>query len=296
MISTRITPRVVSTCLALHLGLWLVLDLLVQSSAGGRFGMVKAAERMIALMLAYAVAFSLNLEIAAEYKHAGWLRVAWLALAANAGISFFRPVFESRILDLISPGSWERPLFGLVLHLLIIPANCFLLFGVLAMWFAYHRVGLGFKIERRDYVAMAGVLVLMLGLLAYRENLTEAQSPYVTSRVLQPIGLVLLSVCSAVSLVLYRLAVQMGGGQLARALRWLTIYALLRGVLVLVRALKLAFLPEAGSLVDRYILEIGWQVVPWIVTLAAACRVELTVRAARELEQRRAAKRELVSV
>jgi len=294
MISERITPKVVSACMALHLGLWLPLDILVQSGAT-ELRLARAAERLIALMLAYAAAFAINLEIAEEHRHAGWLRVAWLALAANAGISFFRPLFESRILDFVSPGSWDWPLLGLAQHLLIIPANCFLLFGVLAMWFAYHRVGLGFKIEHRDYVAMAGVLVIMLGLLALRENLTEAQSPYMTSRVLQPIGLVLLSICSAVSLVLYRLAMQMGGGQLARALRWLTIYALLRGVLVLVRALRLDFLPEAGSWMDRYLLEIGWQTVPWIATLAAACRAELTVKAAKELAQRRAAKRELVS-
>jgi len=64
---------------------------------------------------------------------------------------------------------------------------------------------------------------------------------------------------------------------------------------VLVRALRLDFLPEAGSWMDRYLLEIGWQMVPWIATLAAACRAELTVKAAKELAQRRAAKRELVS-
>ena len=164
------------------------------------------------------------------------------------------------------------------------------------MWRAYHKVGLGFRIELRDYAAMAGVLLLSLAVFMYRENLTEAQSPYLTSRILQPVGLILLSICAALSLGLQRLAVQMGGGQLARALRWLTLYVLVRGVLVLLNAARPEFVSVAGPWVVRSVFDIGWQLVPWIVVLAAACRAELTVKAARELEQRRAAKGELVPV
>ena len=151
-------------------------------------------------------------------------------------------------------------------------------------------------IERRVYPMMAGVIAMVLAMLVYRENLTEAQSPYLASRILQPAGLVLLAICSAMALVLYRLAVQMGGGRLAVALRLLTIYVLLRGVLVLLRALKLEYFPDLAGWPDRYLFEVGWQIVPWVAALAAACRAELTVKAARELEQRRAARSALASV
>lgn len=296
MISARITPRVVAIGLAVHLLMWLVLRQAALTEGDGGARLALAVERVIALMVAYGVACAINLEIANEYRSSSWLRFAWLAFAANAAISLFRPVVESQILYSIAPADWDQAEMGLLQHLLIIPANCCFLLGVLSMWFAYHRVGLGFRIERRDYLAMAGVLILTIGLMTYRENLTEAQSPYLTSRILQPVGLILLSVCSAASIVLYRLAMQMGGGQLALALRWLTVYVLLRGVLVLLRALSLDFLPEGGTWLGRYVIEVGWQIVPWIVALAAVCRAELTVKAARELEQRRAAKSELVSV
>ena len=50
------------------------------------------------------------------------------------------------------------------------------------------------------------------------EHLTESQSPILASRLLQPFGLALLSICAAMSLVLYRISMQMGGGRLAVAL------------------------------------------------------------------------------
>ena len=59
-------------------------------------------------------------------------------------------------------------------------------------------------------------------------------------------------------------------------------------------AAKREFSLLGGAELVRILSEAGWQLVPWIAALAAASRAELTVRAARELEQRRAAKDELV--
>lgn len=289
MLASRLTPKVIVAGLALHIGAWLALDA-ASWATGERWRTGIAALRLTLGMLAYAVAFGLNLEIAREYRQSPKLRLAWLALAANSGIFFLRPLVETTLWNRIFPGYTSDPLEGLLLHLLIVPANCCILIGVLAMWSAYHEVGLGFRVMRRDYALMAGVIALGILLLFYRQHLTEAQSPYLASRVLQPVGLVLLGLCSAMSLALYRLAVQMDGGRLAAALRWLTIYVLLRGVLVLLRALKLEFLPEGVLWPERYLFEIGWQTVPWLAAMAAACRAELTVRAARELAQRRAAR------
>lgn len=295
MVAMWITPRTIVIALIAQLALWGILELAGQLT-GHNLWVGKAELRLVGGVIAYAIAVKLNLEIAEEYRNTFWLRVAWLALAANAAIFFFRPFIESPLAPGIAPGSLTRPLLGLWLHLLIIPANICFLVGVLSMWRAYHEVGLGFKIELRDYAAMAGVLLVFLSLFVFRANLTEAQSPYLTSRILQPVGLVFLSVCTAISLVLHRLAVQMGGGQLARALRWLTIYVLLRGVLVLLNAAKPEISLLGGAGLVRLVLEAGWQLIPWIAVLAAASRAELTIRAARELEQRRAAKDELVPV
>ena len=293
-VSVWIAPRAVFAVVAIQLALWATLELLGQFSGRNQV-VAKAGIRLAGGVLAYASAAWSNLEISREYRNAFWLRIAWLALALNATIFFFRPFVESPLASQLAPHEITRPLLGLWLHLLIIPANICFLVGVLSMWRAYHEVGLGFRIERRDYVGMAGVLLVFLPLYFFRANLTEAQSPYLTSRMLQPVGLVLLASCAAVSLVLHRLAVQMGGGQLARALRWLTIYVLFRGVLVLLNATKPEIPLLGGPELARIFLEAGWQLIPWIAALAAASRAELTVRAARELEQRRAAKSELVT-
>lgn len=293
-VSTWIAPRTVFTVVALQLILWALLEVLGQVSGSSHWA-AKAGIRLTGAVTAYALAAWLNVGVAGEYRNAFWLRVAWMALALNAMIFFFRPFVESPLALRISPDEITRPLLGLWLHLLIIPANICFLVGVLSMWRAYHKVGLGFRIEVRDYVAMTGVLLIFLSLYFFRANLTEAQSPYLTSRILQPVGLVLLANCTAVSLVLHRLAVQMGGGQLAWALRWLTIYVLLRGVLVLLNAAKPELSSLGGSEFVRIFAEAGWQLIPWLAALAAVSRAELTVRAARELEQRRAAKDELVT-
>jgi hypothetical protein len=294
MIAARITPRVVAAGLALQLAGWLLLDLLEQGTASRQLAIAKAAFRTLLTLVACGAALLLNLEVASEYRHARWLRLAWLALAANAGLSMVRWMVESRLIDYFAPGYARGGMLGLLQHLVLIPGNLCFLAGVLAMWAAYHRVGLGFGLERRDWAAMAGVMVLTIGLLVFRENLTEAQSPYLVSRVLQRVGLGLLSLCLAVSLVLHRLAMQMGGGRLATALRWLVVFIALRATLVLLGALRREWLP--AGLPDRYLFELGWQIVPWTMALAASARAELTVRAARELAARRASRDAFASV
>ncbi len=297
MIAARITPKVVWFGLALNLGAFLAVHLPWRAGLAPRLWVTESAIRTGFLCLAFALALALNLEIAAEHRETWWLRVAWLALAANAGVSVVRIIVESSLFNLIWPGYTRAPLWGLLQHLTIVPANAFLLFGLLAMWWAYHRVGLGFTIEKRDYAVIAGILILFFALMVSREGLSQARSPYDVSRWLQLIGLALLSFCAAASLATHRLAMQMGGGKLAVALRFLTFYTLLRGVLVLIQAGQRMSLIEGQSSGVSYSLYIGlcWQAAPWIAALAAAYRAEMTVHAARELEQQRAAKAVLAS-
>jgi hypothetical protein len=223
--------------------------------------------------------------------------LAWLALAGNAAVSIVRIVVESTLFNLIWPDYTRDPLWGLLRHLTIVPANAFLLFGLLAMWWAYHQVGLGFAIKKRDYAAIAGILGLLIALMFFHEGLSEARSPHPLSRWLQLIGLALLTFSAAASLATHRMAMQMGGGKLAVALRFLTLYTLLRGVLVLIQAGQKMSLMDGQQPGVSYsiFMVLSWQVAPWIVALAAAYRAEMTVHAARELEQQRSTRAVLAS-
>lgn len=280
MLAARLTPKLIITGLVPHLALWLMVSLSVSFRLLPEFYPVSLGVRVFASCVALALALLLNVEIAREYRSAPWLRVAWLALAANAGISIFRMIFESPLLTLIWP-EYTTGLRGLWQHLAIVPANFSLLVGVVTMCLAYHRVGLGFEIERRDYVLMAAIAALLIALMVFRGGLSEAQSPYLSSRLLQQLGLLLLALVSAVSVVLHRMTMQMGGGKLALALRVLTLYALLRSLLVLPGA---EFSPVVES-IRSHLLTLAWQTVLWLPALAAAYRAQLTLNAARELQQ-----------
>lgn len=252
----------------------------------------------IAGMVAYGVALLLSLEVAAEYRQAHWARLAWLLLAANAAISLVKRSIGSPLFDFLMEGYRTSPLRGLLDNLLVVPANLCLLGGLLAMWWAFHRIGLGFKIERRYWAAMIGVAALFLTLLVFRGSLSQGQSPYLISRIMQPLGLMLLGVISAFGLVLHAYAVQMGDGRLSAVMRWLMFYVLLRGVLVLLRGLlspKLPLALDIPSDLDEWVFDLLWQVVQWAAAMAAACRAQLTVSAAQQLEQLRAAKAAVVT-
>jgi hypothetical protein len=297
MIAARITPKIVWFGLALNLCAWLACNMPWRAGLAARHWVAEGAIRTGFLCIAYGMALALNLEIAAEHRQTRWVRFAWLALAGNAAVSIVRIVVESSLFNLIWPGYTRGPLWGLLQHLAIAPANAFMLFGLLAMWWSYNRVGLGFAIEKRDYAAIAAVLGLFIGLMVFREGLSEARSPYAVSRWLQLIGLALLTFSAAASLATHRMAMQMGGGKLAVALRFLTLYTLLRAALVLLQASQRMALMEGQQSSGPYsvFMDLCWQAVPWIAALAAAYRAEMTVHAARELEHQRAAKAILAS-
>ena len=134
---------------------WIFCDLFASPTG-------KAAAKLAGGTLAYAIASWMALRVAGEHRQQkpqqNWMKLAWLAMGANALMFTLRPLVESHLWEQVMPGYTSSPLEGLLLHLLIIPANCFFLIGVLAMWKAYAGVGLGFRITARDYVAMAAVL------------------------------------------------------------------------------------------------------------------------------------------
>lgn len=297
MLAARITPKVVAYGLAGELLLLTGLYLPAALGWTGRFRLIEAVVMTVAGVLAYGVALLLSLEVAAEYQQARWARLGWLLLAANAALSLIKRSAGSPLFDLVTEGYRAGPLRGLLDNLLVVPANLCLLAGLLALWWGWQGLGLGFKIERRDWAMMAGVAALFLTLLLQRENLSQGQSPYLLSRVLQPLGLGLLAAASACGLVLHRYAIQMGDGRLAMVMRWLMIYVLLRGVLVLLRGVfspQVPLLLDSPSELEQWTFDLLWQAVHWAAAMAAACCAHLKVSAAQQLKQLRADKAAVV--
>jgi hypothetical protein len=296
MIASRITPKIIFYGLALNLSLWLLAHFLYKLGWKPPLLISAYAIHTYFSFWAFLFAFLLNLEIAGEYRDARWLRISWLALAGNAGISVIRYVIESKLLDLIWEGYRDGYIFGLIQHSVIVPANVCLMVGLLAMGWSYHKVGLGFRIEKRDYAFITGLLLLTVSIFAFREGLTQAKSPYSAGKYLQLINIGQLALSAAASIVLHRIAVQMDGGKLAIALRMLSFYTLLRVVLVLGETLVDLGIPAPdghGKYITALVISLGWQSVPWVVALAAAYHAEMTVEAAEELKQMRAANAEL---
>jgi hypothetical protein len=295
MFASRLTPKIILSGLVLNLSLWMAVHLPFILGLTPHLNISEVTIGTFFAFWAYLFAFLLNLEIAGEYKDARWLRISWLALAGNAGISVIRVIIETKLLDLIWEGFRHSYLFELIQHIVIMPANICLLLGLLAMGWAYHNVGLGFRIEKRDYAFFAGIILLTVMIFAFREGLTQAQSPYSVSRYLQFISICQLALGAAASLVLHRIAMQMDGGKLALALRMLAFYPMLRAVLVLGETLAKFEIVENSALssIMSIVIILGWQTVPWIPALAAAYRAEMTVHAADELNQVRAANAEL---
>ncbi len=278
MTVTRITPKLILCGLAIHLSLWLAVSLPAYAGLLPRQNLLGWAIRLMWTVLALAIAARLCLVIAKEHRNAKWLQIAWWAFAVNAALSVFRMMAENPVSSAIWP-AYTSQLRGLWQHVAIVPGNLALLIGVIAICHAYHKVGLGFEIERRDFVLMAIIAAVLSGLMVFREGLTEANSPYEVSRYLQNIGLVCLAIVSAVSVVLHRMAMQMGGGRLALVLRLLTFYSLLRSVLVLVGALR-----PVGIMASIF-LTLSWQVLQWLPALAASYRAEMTFEAGRDLQR-----------
>jgi len=293
LFSHFLTPRLVGIGLTGEIVLLVALYLPASLGLTTRFRLTEAIVMTVSGVIAFGIATALSLAAAAEYRQSRWARLAWQMLAANAAISLIkRSVIGSPLLDFAADNYRTGPLRGLLDNMLVVPANLCLLIGIIAMWWAFQKIGIGFRVQRRDHFAMAAVALLFLTLLIFRANLSQGQSPYQLSRVLQPLGLALLGVVSAFGVVLHRYAMQMGDGRMAAVMRWLMVYVLLRGGLVLLQsglnpALPLLF--DSTSELEGWAFDLMWQIVPWTAALAATCRAQLTARAAEQLRRLRAA-------
>lgn len=281
----RFTTRTVWLGIALHLGGRTLLLLPVGLGNAAQHAFWLDALRVVGAFCAYGVALVVCWRIADEYREAKWMRLAWLALTLNAGLSLLRPFVRPL-------PAWGHPVelyntppeYALLMHCILVPANFCLLLGLLAIWWAYHQIGLGFRLGKRDILAVLGLLALMMAFLVFGDLLTEAQAYYRATTILQIVAQAQMFLIAAASLLLHRVSIQMGSGRQAIVLRWMTIYALWRlGMVLVVSLARHAFPNHSHFIAD--VAQFGWQLAPWLFTLAVAHRAELTALAAERLAQ-----------
>ena len=292
----RITTHTVWLGSALHLGLRALILLPVGFGNASQHAFALDALRVLGSFCAYGLAFLFCWRIADEYREAKWMRLAWLALTVNAGLSLLRPFVRPLPI-------WGQPVelyntppeYALVMHCILVSANFCLLLGLLAVWWAYHEIGLGFRLGRRDVLTVLSLLALMGAFFVFGDLLTEAQAYYRATTMLQVVAQVQMFLIAAASLLLHRVSIQMGSGRQAIALRWMTVYALWRlGMVLLVSLARHGFPGHANFIAD--VAQFGWQLAPWIFALAVAYRAELTALAAERLAQIRSERPALPSL
>jgi len=148
-----------------------------------------------------------------------------------------------------------------------------LLGGMFATWWQLRALGLGFRILRRDYFAVGGVLFAMLVFF----GLSYAGG---WMRPLMASARILLFLSVAVGVLLNRYCAQMGGGQIGLVIRFIILYAGTRCLMNVIFAINQTYAPYL--LFPEQLLNL---VFPWILLYGVAVRAQVTVTSSRELHR-----------
>jgi hypothetical protein len=255
----RITPRWLYLGMAVSLGTSTLAYFLFPSGTSNWISLA-------AKEAAYALAAFLCLEIAGEYRYQRTLRLSWLLLAANALVSMARHVLEFNLLEYV-------PNIHLYQQIAITLALLLLLGGMWTMARAFLRTGLGFRIDRIDVVAVAGTFGLLSVILVFHNHLSEASEPLLATRVLQIFSQVIIAIAGAFAVVLHRIILEMGGGKLAIAMRFLVAHILGRVLLVLVNLTIRPLFPVHPGW--EFASHLCFDAMTWIFALAACYRANM---------------------
>ncbi len=205
--------------------------------------------------------------IAREYERHSWMRIAWLLLAAYSAVSCLR--FGMEAVAMAGPHAWhsvrEWRQLPLTISLALLAA------GLLAMLRSFATLGLGFSASRSDYFLLLAVVAMAPTVLWFRYELADAQSTYPLIRYLQYLNPVIMVAPAAVSIPLYRVSRQMGGGALATSLHIMMLSIVLRIVLHVRIVPALAALPVVVTLHSMLSPN-----TVWLFTLAVVYRWRLT--------------------
>jgi hypothetical protein len=274
-IASRITPQAIYVAYALSLALLLLAGFYPpaqQPDLGAR-----AWVWMIRAVAGYSVAFIICASVAGEHRKDSWFRVAWIAFAVNAAASVVRHAADTALWNLVWPGYYDGVAIAIIRQSAIVVGLGALLAGVIAIVWAFHRMGIGLSPKRWDVAFIAGIFAVLATIFYFREGLAEFHRPSAVARVLQQLGLSLLAAGAACSILVYRLARQMSGGRLALTMLSVVIYTVLRCILVCV-----SLFPAVGRFVQPVTIPLDLAV-PWMFALAAVYRSGIASHAAAQI-------------
>src|SRR5258706_5685910 len=137
MVAKHFTPRIIKVVLAGEAVLLVGLIILARTGLTARHAGLEELTGLGFGAVARGVALILFLGIANEYRRVRLSRMAWQALAINAGLLFFKGVASSRVMDTLIDNYHNTPLRGFLNHALGVPASIFLLLGLIGLLQSY---------------------------------------------------------------------------------------------------------------------------------------------------------------
>jgi len=223
--------------------------------------------------LAYGVAAILCLRIADEHRDSPKMRQAWMMLTVSAFFSAIRHA----ALAAISIRTADGP-DSLAGHItaqgFMVLSLVFLTAGLFYIWRAFSALQLGFSLHPIDIVMFVSIVVLVPPIII-SSSFSLPSSYNILVPAFRYAGAILLPVSAVMGILLYRIAVQMRGGELARSLRMLVIFAVGRLLMSMLNALPALRANPTVSTLDQVIM----QGIPFLFTLAAAYRWQITQNA-----------------
>jgi len=240
---------------------------------------VPLVEFSLLAVAAYTVSALLCDRIAGEHQATPAMRLAWLLLSWSCWASVIRhAIFAARGMN-VDP--WARGIPGYITTQTPMTISLLLLLaGLLAMWRAMASLGLGFHARKLD-LALFILIVVAIPPILLSEGVQRPVSDNLLVLVFRYAGAILLPAVTAVGVLLHRIVVEMRGGQLAKALRCLILFS---GIRLL--ALMIAVNPPLKSVPGLQAVSlIALAAVPFVFTLAAAYRWQITLSARQELEE-----------
>jgi hypothetical protein len=227
--------------------------------------------------LGFVLTVAFCLKIAREYPRKTTLRAAWLLLAGFALVSMARHLIDAALFESV-------PYIHAYRHLAVLVSLLCLLAGMSAMAWAFWKTGLGFSITRLDTAAVAAIFGILTVILVMHEHLSEAHFPLSASRYLQIASQVVIAAAAAVSVVLHRFSMEMGGGKLAITMRMISAHIAIRVLLVLSSVMFGAFI--AAHPAADFLSQLCFDAAVWIFAIGARYRAQMFTRALRQAPPR----------
>jgi hypothetical protein len=176
----------------------------------------------------YSLGALLAWRIAKTYASRSRMRLAWLLMGWSATATVARHVFQ--IAGWWS-GGWDDPRVDAISGLRQLPTVLSLILlgaSLIVMWSAFRAVGVDIRFHPVDLVLVLLALTLLPIIMSHYANIPDANALLRLARGLQYATPFLVVATATLSVLLYRISAEMGGGEFSKCLRALTAFLLLR--------------------------------------------------------------------